>query len=81
MVTLLDPSRLWASQVVHALSDAAGQPVQRLNLRERATLLGWKFSHGLTADEAARAAFGSLAALVCPVAAVCLAPPALPVMP
>jgi hypothetical protein len=38
MVTLLDPSRLWASQVVHALSDAAGQPVQRLNLRERTTL-------------------------------------------
>jgi hypothetical protein len=38
MVTLLDPSRLWASQVVHALSDAAGHPVQRLNLRERATL-------------------------------------------
>jgi hypothetical protein len=38
MVTLLDPSRLWASQVVHALSDAAGQPVQRLRLRERATL-------------------------------------------
>jgi len=38
MVTLLDPSRLWAAQVVHALSDAAGQPVQRLNLRDRATL-------------------------------------------
>jgi len=38
MLTLLDPSRLWASQVVAALADAAGQPVQRLNLRERATL-------------------------------------------
>ena len=38
MLTLLDPSRLWASQVVYALADAAGQPVQRLNLRERATL-------------------------------------------
>ena len=38
MVTLLDPSQLWASQVVHALADAAGQPVQRLNLRDRATL-------------------------------------------
>jgi len=38
MLTLLDPSQLWASQVVHALADAAGQPVQRLNLRERATL-------------------------------------------
>ena len=38
MLTLLDPSRLCASQVVYALADAAGQPVQRLNLRERATL-------------------------------------------
>jgi len=38
MVTLIDPSRLWASQVVHALAEAAGQPVQRLHLRERATL-------------------------------------------
>lgn len=38
MVTLIDPSRLWASQVVHALADAAGQPVQRLHLRERTTL-------------------------------------------
>ncbi len=38
MVTLLDPSRLWASQVLQALAAAAGQPVQRLNLRERASL-------------------------------------------
>lgn len=38
MVTLLDPSGLWASQVVHALADAAGQAVQRVNLRDRATL-------------------------------------------
>lgn len=38
MVTLLDPSRLWAPQVLHALSDAAAQPIERLNLRERATL-------------------------------------------
>ncbi|MES2715602.1 MAG: hypothetical protein V4795_07550 [Pseudomonadota bacterium] len=38
MVTLLDPSRLWAPQVLHALAAAAGQPVQRLNLRERASL-------------------------------------------
>ena len=38
MVTLLDPSRLWASQVLHALADAGGQPVQRLNLRERTSL-------------------------------------------
>jgi hypothetical protein len=38
MVTLLDPSRLWAAQVLHALADAGGQPVQRLNLRERTSL-------------------------------------------
>lgn len=38
MVTLLDPSRLWASQVLRALSDATAEPLQRLNLRERATL-------------------------------------------
>lgn len=37
-ITLLDPSRLWASQMVHALADAAGQAVQRINLRDRATL-------------------------------------------
>lgn len=38
MVTLLDPSGLWASQVVHALADAGGQAVQRVNLRDRSTL-------------------------------------------
>lgn len=38
MVTLLDPSRLWAPQVLLALSAAGGQPVQRLNLRERMSL-------------------------------------------
>ncbi|HSW08887.1 hypothetical protein [Aquabacterium sp.] len=38
MITLLDPSRLWASQVIHALSDAANQQVERLALRERGTL-------------------------------------------
>lgn len=38
MITLLDPSRLWAPQVLHALSDAASRPIERLNLRERATL-------------------------------------------
>lgn len=38
MVTLLDPSRLWAPQVLQALAAAGGQPVQRLNLRERTSL-------------------------------------------
>lgn len=38
MITLLDPSRIWAPAVVKALSDASGQPVEKLHLRERATL-------------------------------------------
>lgn len=38
MITLLDPSRLWAPSVVKALSDASGQPVEKLHLRERTTL-------------------------------------------
>jgi len=38
MITLLDPSRIWAPAVVKALSDATGQPVEKLHLRERATL-------------------------------------------
>lgn len=38
MITLLDPSRLWAPGVVKALSDATGQPVEKLHLREQASL-------------------------------------------
>lgn len=38
MLTLLDPLHLWAPGVVKALSDATGQPVERLHLREQATL-------------------------------------------
>lgn len=38
MITLLDPSGLWAPQVISALSDASGQRVERIHLRERATL-------------------------------------------
>ena len=38
MITLLDPVRLWAPGVIKALSDATGQPVERLHLREQATL-------------------------------------------
>ncbi len=37
-ITLLDPARLWAPGVVKALSDATGQPVERLHLREQSTL-------------------------------------------
>jgi hypothetical protein len=38
-ITLLDPSRLWAPGVIKALSDATGQPVERLHVREQATSL------------------------------------------
>jgi hypothetical protein len=38
MITLLDPSGLWAPQVIHALADAGGQRVERIHLRERSTL-------------------------------------------
>lgn len=37
-ITLLDPTHLWAPGVVKALSDATGQPVEKLHLREQATL-------------------------------------------
>jgi hypothetical protein len=37
-MTLLDPGRLWAPGVIRALSDATGLPVERLHLREQATL-------------------------------------------
>ena len=38
LITLLDPTGAWASAVVKALSDAGGQPVERLHLREQTTL-------------------------------------------
>jgi hypothetical protein len=38
VITLLDPGRMWAPGVVKALSDATGQPIERLHLREQATL-------------------------------------------
>lgn len=38
-ITLLDPTRLWAPGVIKALSDATGQPVERLHLRQQATLV------------------------------------------
>ena len=37
-ITLLDPARLWAPGVIKALSDATGQPVEKLHVREQATL-------------------------------------------
>jgi len=38
MITLLDPVGVWASAVIKALSDAGGQPIERLHLREQSTL-------------------------------------------
>ncbi len=37
-ITLFDPARMWASSVVKALSDASGQPIERLHLRDQNTL-------------------------------------------
>jgi predicted regulator of Ras-like GTPase activity (Roadblock/LC7/MglB family) len=38
LITLLDPIGIWASSVIKALSDAGGQPIERMHLREQATL-------------------------------------------
>lgn len=37
-IVLIDPARIWAGAVVKALSDAGGQPIERLHLREQGTL-------------------------------------------
>lgn len=37
MITLLDPGGLWAPAVIKALSDATGQPVEHLDLRDETT--------------------------------------------
>jgi predicted regulator of Ras-like GTPase activity (Roadblock/LC7/MglB family) len=37
-ITLYDPARMWAGSVVKALSDASGRPIERLHLRDQATL-------------------------------------------
>ena len=38
LITLIDPSGVWAADVLRALSDAGGRPLDRLHLREQATL-------------------------------------------
>ena len=38
LITLLDPVGVWAGAVIKALSDAGGQPIERLHLREQSTL-------------------------------------------
>ncbi|MEY4754301.1 MAG: hypothetical protein RJA44_1976, partial [Pseudomonadota bacterium] len=34
-ITLLDPAQMWAGAVIKALSDASGQPVEKLHLRDQ----------------------------------------------
>lgn len=38
MITLVDPTGVWAGSVLKALSDATGRPIERLHLREQTTL-------------------------------------------
>lgn len=38
LITLLDPVGVWASAVIKAVSDAGGQPIERLHIREQSTL-------------------------------------------
>jgi predicted regulator of Ras-like GTPase activity (Roadblock/LC7/MglB family) len=38
LITLLDPTGVWAPAVIKALSDAGGRPIERLHLRENTTL-------------------------------------------
>ncbi|CAM5796374.1 hypothetical protein [Rhizobacter fulvus] len=38
LITLLDPTGVWAAAVIKALSDAGGRPIERLHLREPTTL-------------------------------------------
>ncbi len=38
LIALHDPTAVWASAVIKALSDASGRPIERLHLREQGTL-------------------------------------------
>ncbi|HZE90815.1 MAG TPA: hypothetical protein VE029_03770, partial [Rhizobacter sp.] len=38
MISLFDPTGIWAGSVIKALSDASGRPIERLDLREQGTL-------------------------------------------
>ncbi len=38
LITLLDPVGVWATSVIKAVSDAGGQPIEKLHLREQSTL-------------------------------------------
>ncbi len=38
LISLVDPTGVWASAVIKALSDASGRPIERLHLRQQGTL-------------------------------------------
>jgi hypothetical protein len=38
LITLYDPAHMWAGAVIKALSDASGQPIERLHLRDQGSL-------------------------------------------
>lgn len=38
LITMCDPSHMWAASVIRALADASGQPIERLNLRDEGSL-------------------------------------------
>jgi predicted regulator of Ras-like GTPase activity (Roadblock/LC7/MglB family) len=38
IITLFDPAQMWAGAVIKALSDASGQPIEKLQLRDQANM-------------------------------------------
>lgn len=38
LITICDPSHMWAASVIRALADASGQPIERLHLRDQTSL-------------------------------------------
>lgn len=38
IITLFDPAQMWAGAVIKALSDASGQPIEKLQLRDQASM-------------------------------------------
>jgi predicted regulator of Ras-like GTPase activity (Roadblock/LC7/MglB family) len=38
VITLFDPTQMWAGAVIKALSDASGQPIEKLQLRDKTSL-------------------------------------------
>ncbi|MFM2055090.1 MAG: hypothetical protein RL456_3127 [Pseudomonadota bacterium] len=39
LITMCDPSHMWAAAVIRALADASGQPIERLHLRDQTSLV------------------------------------------